>query len=179
MGAQMAVGPRSANAGRKGPSDFTIRPMGDGESDVLGRVFYDAVRHGSARAYSKEQREAWAWTQPDDANWAARLGEQSTVVAEADGRAIGFMTLNLETGYLDLAFVLAEAQGTGVADALYLVLEGRARAAGLTRLTSDASHLAKPFFLRHGWVLLGTRSAERSGVALQNWQMEKQLERGA
>ena len=85
------------------------------------------------------------------------------------------MAADLATGYLDLAFVEKGAQGTGVAEAAYLVLENRARAARLSRLSSDASHLAKPFFARHGWACLGPQTVERDGVTLENWRMEKAL----
>ncbi|QMU59695.1 MAG: GNAT family N-acetyltransferase [Boseongicola sp.] len=159
-------------------ADVVIRPMEPDEGDALGKVFYHAVRDGAARAYSEEQRAAWAYEAPSGPKWNARLSDQSTVVAEIDRRVVGFMTLHLKTGHLDLAFILAEAQGQGVSDALYIVLENQARTAGLKRMTSDASHLAKPFFLRHGWRILGSRIAERSGVTLQNWQMEKALVAG-
>ena len=94
----------------------------------------------------------------------------------ADG-PVGFMTLNPDTGYLDLAFVLPELMGKGVAATLYAMLESRARAAGLTRLTTEASLLSEPFFLREGWRLVRRQEVERSGARLSNALMEKSLVR--
>jgi putative acetyltransferase len=99
-------------------------------------------------------------------------------VAERDGVPVGFMSLDLARGYLDLAFVLPQVMGQGVADALYAVLEARARAEGLARLTTEASALARPFFARNGWALIREQQVERRGVALHNAVMEKTLSPG-
>ena len=71
--------------------------------------------------------------------------------------------------------ILIAAFGTGVAAALYALLEGRARAAGLQTLKTEASELARPFFLRHGWTLIERQNLVREGVSLHNYRMEKQL----
>ncbi len=152
-----------------------VRSMVDGEEDLLGAVFFRSVHHGAARAYSEAQRDAWAPQAPSGAGWVARLAGQSVVVAECDGRVRGFMSVDLDMGHLDFAFVERDVQGQGVSDVLYAVIENRARASGLTRLTSDASLLARPFFERMGWRVLAAQSVERRGVTLQNWRMEKRL----
>ena len=151
------------------------RDMEPGEEDLLGAVFFRSVHHCAASAYSVEEREAWAPQAPSGAAWAERLAGQVTLVAEVDGRVCGFMSLEPKSSYLDFAFVEKRAKGTGVAAALYAVLENRARAAGLTKLFSDASHLAKPFFARQGWVCVCAQTVERRGVTLSNWRMEKEL----
>lgn len=109
--------------------------------------------------------------------WEDRLAAADTVVAVKGGAAVGFMSLDPTRGYLDLAFVLPEAMGQGVAAALYAVLEGRARALGLACLTTEASHLAEPFFARHGWRVVRRQRVERHGVMLSNALMEKALTR--
>ena len=73
------------------------------------------------------------------------------------------MTLDLSTGWLDFAYVAPEAMGQGVAETLYAVLEGRARAAGLTRLETEASLLAERFFARRGWRIEKRQEVERNG----------------
>ncbi|MEM9971465.1 MAG: GNAT family N-acetyltransferase, partial [Pseudomonadota bacterium] len=121
-----------------------VRTMAPGEADSLGAVFFRSVHHAAARAYSEVERNAWAPAAPSGDGWRARLEGQETVVAEVDGRLRGFMSLSLQPGYFDLAFVEKGVQGQGVSDALYLVLESRARAGRVARLHSDASHLARP-----------------------------------
>ncbi len=152
-----------------------VRDMQVGEADLLGAVFFRSVHHGAARAYSEAEREAWAPQAPVGEAWAARLSGQATVVAEVDGRVRGFMAMSLETGHLDLAYLEKGAQGCGAAEAMYLVLENRARSAGLRRIEAQASYLAKPFLKRLGWVILSGQTVEHRGVPLQNWRMEKAL----
>ena len=55
------------------------------------------------------------------------------------------------------------------------MLEGRARALGLTRLDTEASLLAEPVFLRLGWQVIKRQDVVRRGVSLRNAWMEKKL----
>lgn len=106
--------------------------------------------------------------------WSARHAANIAYVAEIDGKVTGFMTLTAN-GYLDMAFVLPEAMGTGVANSLYAAIEARASATGLSLLTTDASHLAQPFFAKHGWKTLAAQSVSKGGQTLENFRMEKPL----
>jgi putative acetyltransferase len=57
------------------------------------------------------------------------------------------------------------------------MIEGRARVHGHTRLETEASLLAEPFFARHGWRVLQRQEVERDGVKIPNAVMEKRLVR--
>ncbi|MEO1599208.1 MAG: GNAT family N-acetyltransferase [Pseudomonadota bacterium] len=97
------------------------------------------------------------------------------MVAETDGAEIaGFMSLTPE-GVVDMAYVAPKWMGKGVALVLYSALIARAREVGLARLTTDASHLARPFFERRGWRLLTEQQVERHGVRLTNFKMASDL----
>lgn len=102
------------------------------------------------------------------------MSEQITHVAETEGRIVGFMSLT-KAGRLDMAFVLPKMMGTGVSDRLYAAQEQAARDLKLTRLTTDASHLARSFFLKHGWTVLAAQKARTNGHDLENFSMEKNL----
>lgn len=153
-----------------------VRSYREGDAEALGTVFHRAVREGASARYDAAQVAAWSPAPKSGEDWAERLERAGTVVALEDGRPIGFMSLD-ETGYIDVAFVLPEAMGKGVAATLYAVLEGRARAAGVTQLTTQASLLAEPFFARQGWVVTRRQEVEIGGVTLRNAWMEKRLER--
>ena len=56
------------------------------------------------------------------------------------------------------------------------MLESRARGSGLNRLTTDASELARSFFMRNGWQLVARQEIERAGISLHNYRMEKLLD---
>ena len=158
--------------------DFSVRTFEIEDAEALGQVFYRSVREGAARRYTAAQVEAWSPSPPAGDVWRARLAAADTVVAVRGDQPLGFMTLDTK-GYLDLAFVVPEAMGAGVSDALYAVLEGRARAVGIAVLTTQASLLAEPFFVRHGWKVTRRQEVEMSGVVLKNAWMEKRLQRAA
>ncbi|MEJ6395161.1 GNAT family N-acetyltransferase [Gymnodinialimonas sp. 2305UL16-5] len=154
-----------------------IRPYRPADAIGLATLFHRAVQEGTAQHYSAEQRQAWCNAPPTSEGWRARVEEAVTIVAERDGRHLGFMTMDMETGYLDFAYVAPEVMGKGVAAALYAVIEGRARTQGLARLETEASLLAQPFFKRHGWRIVKRQEVERSGVKIPNARMEKRLVR--
>lgn len=154
---------------------LTIRDFRDGEALALAQVFHDAVQRGAAGPYDQAQRDAWCRRPPTGAGWSARLAQAQTVVAELSDTPVGFMSLDMQSGLIDLAYVAPEMRGTGVAEALYAVLEGRARVAGQARLHAEASHLAERFFLRRGWRLVARQAVDRGGVSIPNARMEKLL----
>ena len=154
-----------------------IRPCRVTDAPGLAALFHRAVREGTAAQYTEAQRAAWSPAPPNGEDWRRRLIEADTILAERDDRLLGFMTLDLGTGWLDFAYVAPEAMGQGVAETLYAVLEGRARAAGLTRLETEASLLAERFFARRGWRVEKRQEVERNGVRLPNAVMAKTLDR--
>jgi putative acetyltransferase len=156
------------------PLPVTVRNLEGPETEALHGIFLRAVRDGAAGYYDETQRAAWSGRAHEPPAWAERLGGQITVVAWAGDQPQGFMTLGHD-GHLDLAFVRPEAMGRGVAAALHDRLIHIARENGLTRLDTEASHLARRFFLRQGWVELAEQQVEIRGVKLTNFRMEKRL----
>ena len=143
-------------------------------ADVAGaiEVYLDAVHNGTAPHYSEAERAAWA---PRDGNydhgeWTGRLADGRTWVAETGATLQGFATLT-RAGHLDLLFVRPGAWGAGVAGALYDRLLDDARDLGLTRLTTDASHLARRFLERRGWTVEAEERALRHGVRITRFAM--------
>lgn len=155
--------------------EITIREFDEKDAAATARLFFESVRRGAATQYSEAQRQAWAPDLPDPGEWRERLGGLRTWIAEVEGKMAGFMSVT-PTGHLDLAFVHPDWIGTGVARALYGPVEQYARQSGLSRLTSDASLLARPFFERQGWQVLREQQPVRNGVVLTNFRMEKKLD---
>lgn len=151
-----------------------VRAYEEADCAATADVFFRGVHEGAARAYSAEQRKAWAPDRPDPAKWAARIDGQTAFVAERDGAVVGFMTLRHD-GYLDFAYVLPDEMGKGTASALYAMTLNYARTCGLTELSTEASHLAKSFFTKHGWDTHAQQTVERCGVALTNFRMSHRL----
>lgn len=152
----------------------TVRPYRTEDRAAVALVFYRAVREGTAPWHDEAQRAAWApapepdWSEPD------KLARQWCWVAEAGGIVTGFMSLE-PSGYLDMAFVLPEAMGKGVAAALYRALVARARSEGLARLTVRASHPARRFFAKHGWKIDAFENFEADGQVYETYLMSVDL----
>ena len=153
-----------------------VRGMAAGDAPVLARIFWRGVREGAAGAYDAAQRAAWCPAVPEGPAWETRLAAGETLVAERDGAPVGFMTWRPSDGVLDLAFVLPEEMGRGTAGRLADAVEADARAAGLARLTTEASDLARPFLARRGWRVVAGQTVERQGVRLRNTLMELRLD---
>lgn len=156
---------------------LTIRPYRVTDAPGLAQIYHRAVHEGAARDYTPAQRAAWSPAPPMREDWTRRLSEAETIVAERAERLLGFMTLDMTTGWLDFAYVIPEAMGQGVADTLYAVLEGRARVAGVARLETGASLLGERFFRRHGWQLRLRHQIDCAGVSLPHAVMLKDLTR--
>ena len=144
------------------------------DAETLAVIFLRAIREGTAGAYTLAQQQAWANMQDAPKAWAERLESKITLVAERDGQVGGFMTLGAD-GYLDLAFVLPEEKGRGLAAALHDRMLHEAHLQGVTRLTTDASIVARRFFLKQGWREQAEQQLLRDGQSLTNYRMDKRI----
>jgi len=154
--------------------ELNIREYRESDAAVLANLYYESVRQGTRKYYSREQREAWAPSVPDTQKFASRLAKMTVLVAEDETGVVGFMTVD-KTGYIDLAFVRPDRIGTGVASEIYKRIEMASKESGQTRLFSNASELAKPFFEKHGWTVCRTQQVERHGAKMTNYRMEKRM----
>lgn len=153
-----------------------VRRYRDGDAPSVYEVFLQAVHEGAARHYSAAQRSAWAPLGEMPAGYPARLERMNTFVAE-DTRGIAGVMAATPEGYLDLAFVRPNWMGRGMAQALYSPIIEDAQDRQITRMTTHASHLAKPFFLKNGWKVDGAETVLRQGVGLDRFAMSLTLDR--
>jgi len=156
--------------------NIRVRAYDQADAPAVLRVFQAAITKGAARFYDTAQRAAWAAALVDADAMAARLSGLGVWVAvtPVDDQVIGFMTL-APNGHMDFAFVAPAVMGQGVAQALYEEVETHACATSLPRLSTEASHLARRFFLRQGWQVDKAQSVQRAGVTLENFAMSKPL----
>lgn len=141
----------------------------------LTRLFYDTVHSVCAGEYTPEQLDAWADGRPDLKAWARSLSAHDTLVAEEEGRILGFGDMTAE-GYLDPS-VRAQG-GPGPGDRLRPVLprwEGRCSA---PEFTVHASKTARTFFQSRGYQVVREQQVERRGVLLANFVMTRPASEG-
>ena len=151
-----------------------IRPLAADDYRTVGRIYFCAVHEGTRSAYSYQQRLAWGGDTIDLDGWKMRVEALTGFVAEHDGEPLGFITID-QTGYVQFAFVLPSATGTGVGKALLNAAEQWAKEHGATQLTTEASLVARPFFLKSGWLVIEEEHVERKGVILMRSKMQKGL----
>lgn len=162
---------------RRDGAHIVIRAYRPDDLDGLIDLFHRAVRGNAPRHYTQRQVEAWAPDAVDREGWAARRASRPTFIAEIAGEVAGFSDL-MADGHVDMLFVDPRYQGRGVARALLARVEAEARAAGIGRLTSDASLAARPVFERHGFGVALQRAVPVRGEILTNFRMVKVLAPG-
>ncbi|KZE94777.1 putative N-acetyltransferase YafP [Agromyces sp. NDB4Y10] len=149
-----------------------LRPYGPADAAPTLEVFRRAVRLTAAADYGPEQVAAWAPDDLDPAAWAVRRAERNTVVAEVDGRVVGFTDVDA-TGYLDMMYVDPAVGGRGVGRALLAWALEEASRAGAEVVRTHASITARPFFEAHGFRVDAVRHPVRNGVVFENFAMSR------
>jgi putative acetyltransferase len=152
-------------------SRMKIRNYRMEDSDEIADLFHGAVHSLVDENYSAEELEAWAPTPPDYEHWRERLSIKKPYVAERDGRIVGFIELEPD-GHIDCFYTHKDFQRRGVGSELYEHLSREADVLGIQNFHVEASEVAKPFFLREGFVLERTNRLERGGQILTNYTMK-------
>lgn len=152
----------------------TLREATPADDGAIAAVHDAAIRAFATEQYDAEQIEAWASLSEGDDDTGAADGraddgsspvdeeKQSLVVAEHDGRVVGFGHLAVATGEIVAVYVHPDAARAGVGSRLLDRLESRAREAGLAELTLSASLNAVVFYEK-----LGYERVERTTHELQ------------
>jgi putative acetyltransferase len=152
-----------------------ISPLTHSDANACYDVFLRAVHDGTGEFYSKTQQTAWApprTSAPSD--WPERLTQGYAIGAKRWGKICGFMTMGPD-GHIDFAYVLPNEMGKGTALKLYKACEAEARRLELSVMDTEASHLAKRFFEKHGWQVTARQMVIRDGIGIENFRMEKSL----
>ena len=153
---------------------MTLRDGRPEDAEALIALYRDTIRHVNLRDYTAAQVAAWAPDEIPAAPWADRLADSRWTVAERDGAVAGFCELEAD-GLVRMLFVHKHHQGRGIAAALLERAEAQARAAGLTRLYTEASLTARPVFERHGYRVIDAQTVSIDDQRLRNFRMEKAL----
>ena len=131
---------------------------------ALARIMHRAVQ-GAAPAYTARQRRAWVPHPPPVARFATRLSRCEVWVARGCHGPEGFVAIRRD-GYVDLTYVLPQAQGRG----LFRQLVTRATA-GKRRCRTHASLLAQPAFAALGFEVVRHEIVRQRGQRLRRAEM--------
>lgn len=151
-----------------------LRPMLPADVPRLAAIFRASIEGLTAEDYSAAQQDAWASAADDEAAFAARRGQELTLVATLAHEPVGFASLK-DDNHIEMLYVHPHVAGKGVAKALCDALETLAAARGTKRITTDASDTARPFFAHRGYTPVRRNTVEMGGEWLGNTSMEKKL----
>ncbi|MES2690107.1 MAG: GNAT family N-acetyltransferase [Bacteroidota bacterium] len=141
---------------------------------ALQQLYVDTIQAVCADEYNAEERTAWASGINNTARWLEVMNTQYILLATMNGEIAGFATLK-NGNYIDFFYVHKNHQRKGIAKELLCRIEGKAINHGVKKLSSDISKTARPFFEKHGFIVLKEQHHPRQGVVLVNYKMEKLL----
>jgi putative acetyltransferase len=156
--------------------EITIRSYERRDANDVVDVFYRSAHEVALSDYTPEQVNAWVPRRWDAETEHQRSGDGRLVlVAEGEpGHVVAFIDLEPD-GHIDRLYSAPEAAGRGVASRLYDEIEAAARDQGIERLYTEASELARRFFLRKGFTVLERQDKVLRGVPIHNYRMAKAL----
>ena len=159
--------------------DVTVRDFVMDDAAATLSVFLDAITVTASADYSPQQ--VAAWSAPQDRTvpeWGLSRASTNTIVAIVSGRIAGFSDVDSD-GYIHMMFVASEFGRRGVARALLMEVESRARTIGVTALATNASITGRPFFEHYGFAVIAEQYPVSRGVQLTNYRMTKQVKPAA
>lgn len=145
------------------------------QSDIpeLRDLFQDTVLMINRHDYSQEEVEDWASCGSDLSKWGKMINTHYFIVAVNQlSQIVGFSSITSE-GYLHSMFVHKDFQGKGIATQLLREIERHAIASGITRITSEVSITARPFFEKHGYKVEVEQKRRANQLCMTNYQMVK------
>ncbi|MGR5209455.1 GNAT family N-acetyltransferase [Vibrio rotiferianus] len=151
-----------------------IRRFESGDEETLRTLLYNTVRKICINDYTDEQVSAWAPNIYVAEDWDKKIASLNPFIAILDGQVVGYADLQPD-GYVDHFFCHWQHQGKGVGNALMQQLIAEGARNFNNRLYANVSLTAKPFFERHGFIVIKQQSVDIRGQTLTNFLMEKEL----
>lgn len=146
---------------------ISIRNYMSSDFPSVSDLFCDTIKHINIRDYSDVQCKAWIANSDKLNKRRARLATQRTLIAEINGKTVGFGSID-DCGYLDMLFVHRDYQHLGIATALCNQLER-----GFDIITTYSSVTARAFFEKRGYTVQKVQKAICLGCELPNYYMIK------
>ena len=156
-------------------TNFTIRIARLSDALELKDLFQDTVLNINKRDYSKAEVEDWASCGNDLSHIKEMIKTHYFIVAvNQQSQIVGFSSITPQ-GYLHSMFVHKDFQGKGIATILLNEIEQHATATGITRITSEVSLTARPFFEKRGYIVEVEQKRKANRLFLTNFWMAKKL----
>ena len=152
--------------------DIKIRHVNINDLSEIQALYAETIKSTCKKDYNPEQINVWTSSVENKARWQEALLHQYFLVAEINGKIVGFASL--ENGdYIDFMYVHKDHVRQGIAGRLYEALEKESERLGYTGITSDVSKTARPFFEKKGFQVVKENKRRIKGVEMINYRMIK------
>ncbi|GGD43250.1 acetyltransferase [Emticicia aquatilis] len=151
-----------------------IRKATIADNQAITQLFYETITSINVKDYDAQQIETWASSAENKDFWQEQIEKQHFIIVENDEYLLGFASLTTD-GYLDFMYVHKNHQKQGIAGALLENILNEANRLNLTKIWTDASITARPFFLNKGFVIEKIYTKISKEVAFENAIMVRNL----
>ena len=125
-------------------------------------------------AYTSEQVEMWAKYPEDMEEFRTRLSRGVTLIAEENSEIVAFGQLEPDD-HLAFLYCAGRRCRNGIGSEIYRALEAEALRRGVKHISTDASRISRPFFIKHGYSVVEVERVVRSGIEFERFRMLRQL----
>lgn len=151
---------------------WNIRRAALNDIPALKSLYLATITTVCAADYTPEQIRAWSATAERTESLARRIESQYFIVAiSSNDEIIGFASFE-EPDYLDMMYVHKDFQHRGVGGSLLKAIREKAFKFCATKIVSDVSVTARPFFEKHGFHLVQEQTVRIGDIELTNFKME-------
>ena len=155
--------------------NFRIRIAKLSDTSELKDLFQNTVLNVNKRDYSLAEVEDWASCGNDLSHIEEMIKTHYFIVAiNRQSQIVGFSSVT-QQGYLHSMFVHKGFQGQGIATLLLKEIERYVTMNGITRITSEVSLTARPFFEKKGYIVTKEQKRKANRLSLTNFWMAKPL----
>jgi putative acetyltransferase len=152
-----------------------LRPFRLSDTEAVIKVYRDAVLRIGPTAYSPEQIAAWSRYPTDHKDFAHRLSQGHTLIAEENDRIYAFGQLQPLDCFAFL-YTSGDTHKKGLGTLLYDALEAHAFADGVIDMHTEVSRIAQPFFEKRGFKLHETVNVPLLGVDFEWYRLRRSRE---
>lgn len=152
---------------------FSLRQATLNDIAAIKDLFESTILSINSRDYSQAEVEDWA-----SCGNLSKLKEMInthyfTVAVNLQSQIVGFSSITPQ-GYLHSMFVHKDFQGKGIATLLLEDIERHANQSGITKITSEVSLTARPFFEKQGYTVTTEQKRQANKLSLTNFWMAKE-----
>lgn len=150
-----------------------VRKFQESDALELWKLYYDTIHNVNIQDYNIDQINAWAPKDLDINIAIQKFRDINPFVVTKNGMIIGYADIQPD-GYIDHFYCHYKFQGQGVGTILFSAIEKEANDTGITRMFSNVSITARPFFEAMGFTVEKEQLLQINSQKLKNYRMVRE-----